>query len=145
MAWGDRFKSQMKTGLCDNQHGAIIPVLEQYAALTGLPRDEYLDHLRDPDPDWLAETGVFLLVGERDRNHWLYGEEEKHKLEIFMGEKFAQRTPWTSVTLIPRYAHFGYVALHNEKIAYAWLWALEAGFFPRAQVKVASLTGQLSR
>jgi hypothetical protein len=129
MVWGDRFKSQMKTGLCDNQHCADPSYLQQYCDLTGLPLDEFTDHLRDPDPNWLAKTGVLLLVGERDRNHWYWGEKIEHKQEMFMGRKFQLRTPWTRVVLLPRYSHFGYVALHNEKIAYAWLHALNAGYF----------------
>jgi hypothetical protein len=129
MRWGDRYKSQLKTGLCDNQHGTNIEVLKEYARRTGLPEAEYLDHLWDPEPMWLSKTNVLLLVGENDRNHWFYGETEREKLEIFMGEKFAQRTPRTRVVLVPKYGHFGYVALHNEKIAHAWLWALKTGFF----------------
>lgn len=129
MVWGNRHKSQMKTSLCDNQHNACVEILKQYARRTGLPEAEYLGHLRDPDPDWLARTSVLLLLGERDRNHWFYGKTEKDKLEIFMGEKFALRTPRTRVVLLPKYGHFGYVALHNEKIAYMWLWALRDGFF----------------
>jgi hypothetical protein len=46
-----------------------------------------------------------------------------------MGRKFEQRTPWTKVVLVPRYSHYGYVELHNEKIAYLWLWAMAAGCF----------------
>jgi hypothetical protein len=134
MAWGDKYKSQMKTGLCDNQHGANVERLKAYARRTGLPESEYLDHLHDPDPRWLARTNVLLLVGENDRNHWFYGKTIADKLEIFMGEKFAQRTPRTRVVLIPRYGHFGYVGLHNEKIAYVWLWALKSGYFAKANL-----------
>ena len=131
--WADRFKAQIKTGLCSNQHAAMIHVLEQYAAMTGLPRAEYVDYLHDPDPDWLAGVGVFLLVAEHDRRHWGVVEDEKRKLETYLGTKFAMRTPWTSVAVIPRYRHYGFAALHNEKIAYAWLWALAAGLFPNAR------------
>jgi pimeloyl-ACP methyl ester carboxylesterase len=128
-AWGDRFKSQMKTSLCDNQHDGNVKVLKEYAKRTGLPEREYFDHLRDPDPEWLGRTSVLLLVGENDRNHWFYGKTEKQKQEVAMGEKFALRTPRARVVLVPKYGHFGYVGLHNEKIAYAWLWALKGGFF----------------
>jgi pimeloyl-ACP methyl ester carboxylesterase len=128
-AWGDKYKSQMKTSLCDNQHDANVPILKEYAKRTGLPEREYLDHLWDPDPEWLGHTGVLLLLGENDRNHWFYGKTEREKLETFMGEKFAQRTPRTRVVLVPKYGHFGYAALHNEKIAYTWLWALKDGYF----------------
>jgi hypothetical protein len=129
MAWGDRHKSQMKTSLCDNQHNACVDILKDYARRTGLPEREYLDHLWDPDPLWLGRTSVLLLLGEKDRNHWFYGKTERDKLEMFMGEKFALRTPRTRVVLVPKYGHFGYVALHNEKIAYSWLWALKDGYF----------------
>jgi hypothetical protein len=127
--WANRFKSQLKTGLCDNQHSAHVDALVATAKRTGLPLDEYLDYLRDPDPDWLAGVGVLLMVGENDRNHWLIGDTEDKKLEIFMGYKFAQRARRTKVMLVPRYGHFGYVGAHNEKIAFIWIDALMAGFF----------------
>ena len=128
-AWGDRFKSQMKTGLCDNQHCAHVGTLVETAARTGLSVSEYIDHLRDPDPVWLSKIGVLLLVGENDRNHWLICEHEDRKLEMFMGYKFAQRARNAKVVFVPRFGHFGYVGIHNEKIAYAWVAALLAGFF----------------
>lgn len=131
MAWGNAYKSQMKTSLCDNQHNANVAILKEYAEITGLPEREFLDHLWDPDPEWLGRTGVLLLLGENDKNHWFYGKTEKDKLEMFMGEKFAQRVPRARVMLIPKYGHFGYVGLYNEKIAYTWLWALKNGYFSR--------------
>ncbi|MDP2355689.1 MAG: hypothetical protein Q8M31_06460 [Beijerinckiaceae bacterium] len=127
--WADRFKSQMKSGVCDNQHWAQAQALEETAKRCGLPAAEYLDHLRDPDPVWLARTGVLLLVGENDRNHWLLGDREDRKLEMFMGYKFKQRARNAKVVLIPRYGHFGFAGLHNEKIAYYWVHALLHGFF----------------
>jgi hypothetical protein len=33
------------------------------------------------------------------------------------------------VVLIPRYGHVGYCELHNEKIAYLWLWAYKSHYF----------------
>jgi hypothetical protein len=30
---------------------------------------------------------------------------------------------------MPRYGHVGYCELHNEKIAYLWLWAYKNGYF----------------
>ncbi|MDF2114388.1 hypothetical protein PY365_02280 [Roseiarcaceae bacterium H3SJ34-1] len=127
--WANRFKSQLKTGLCDNQHSAHVNALVATAKRVGLPVDEYIDCLRDPDPDWLAGVGVLLMVGENDRNHWLIGATEEKKLEIFMGTKFAQRARRTKVVLVSRYGHFGYVGAYNEKIAFIWVEALMAGFF----------------
>jgi pimeloyl-ACP methyl ester carboxylesterase len=129
MRWSDEFRSQLKTSVCENQHKANIPILREYAQLTGLPEAEFIDHLYDPDADWLAKTPTLLMVGERDVNHWFYGEGEEEKLEVFMGRKFEQRTPWTKVVFVPRYSHYGYVELYNEKIAYLWLWAVAEGFF----------------
>ena len=128
-AWADRFKSQMKTALCDNQHFAHVEKLREYARETGLPEQEYLDHLHDPDPTWLARTPVLLLTGENDRQHWLRGRGPDGQLERFIGEKYAQRAARTRVVVVPRYGHFGYVSLYNEKIAYYFLRALHEGFF----------------
>lgn len=83
--WGTRARSQMKTGLCFNQHRASLGALEKYPGLTGLPADEYLDHLADPDPGWLASIGVLLVVGENDRGHWVRGERTQDKREMYMG------------------------------------------------------------
>ena len=124
--WADLYKSQMKTGLCDNQHGAGIEYLKNYAKLTGLPIEEYIDHLRDPDPTWLASVKVLLLVGENDPLHWkLGGNTLEHKQELFMAKKFAPRAQLTRLVRVPRYGHFGFAGKYNEKIVYAWLQFLD--------------------
>jgi pimeloyl-ACP methyl ester carboxylesterase len=122
-------RSQMKTSLCDNQHNAAVGILEEYPKRTGLPREEYFDHLQDPDANWLKSIRVLLTVGENDKGHWVKGKELDHKREMFMGAKFAATTRGAHVVLIPRYGHVGYAELHNEKIAYLWLWAVKAGYF----------------
>lgn len=122
-------RSQMKTSLCDNQHNAALGILEEYPKRTGLPRQEYFDHLQEPDPEWLKTIRVLLTVGENDKGHWVKGERLEDKREMFMGAKYAASTRGAHVVLIPRYGHVGYSELYNEKIAYLWLWALKAGYF----------------
>lgn len=129
IAWGNRCRSHMRMGLLDNQGAADIALLKAYARRTGLPEIEYLDHLHDPDPAWLARTSVLMMAGENDRVHWLQDHKTEDKLDMFIGEKFAQRTPRTRVVLVPKYGHYGFLSLHNEKIAYTWLWALKEGYF----------------
>jgi hypothetical protein len=124
-------RSQMKTSLCDNQHNAAVGILEEYAKRTGLPRQEYFDHLQEPDPNWLKTIRVLLTVGENDKGHWVKGERLEHKREMYMGAKYAAATRGAHVVLIPRYGHVGYAELYNEKIAYLWLWALKSGYFDR--------------
>ncbi|HXT56518.1 MAG TPA: alpha/beta fold hydrolase, partial [Candidatus Eisenbacteria bacterium] len=82
-------RSQMKTSLCDNQHNAAVGILEEYPKRTGLPREEYFDHLQEPDPDWLKTIRVLLTVGENDKGHWVRGEKLEDKREMFMGAKYA--------------------------------------------------------
>jgi len=77
----------------------------------------------------LSKVSVLLLTGENDKNHWLTGATEERKLERFMGEKFQRRASRARVVLIPKYGHFGFAGLHNEKIAYIWLHALKSGYF----------------
>lgn len=125
----DPLRSQMKTSLCDNQHNAAVGILEEYAQRSGLPREEYFDHLQDPNPDWLKTIRVLLLVGDNDQGHWIKGERIEDKREMFIGAKYAATTRAAHVILIPRYGHVGYAELHNEKIAYIWLWAVKAGYF----------------
>ena len=122
-------RSQMKTSLCDNQHNAAVGILEDYPKRTGLPREEYFDHLQEPDPNWLKTIRVLLVVGENDNGHWVKGDRLEHKREMFMGAKYAGATRGAHVVLIPRYGHVGYAELHNEKIAYLWLWAYKSGYF----------------
>jgi pimeloyl-ACP methyl ester carboxylesterase len=122
-------RSQMKTSLCDNQHNAATGILDEYVKCTGLPREEYFDHLQEPDPEWLKTIRVLLTVGENDKGHWVKGERLEDKREMFMGAKYATSTRAAHVVLIPRYGHVGYSELYNEKIAYLWLWAFKAGYF----------------
>ena len=123
-------RSQMKTSLCDNQHNAALGILEEYPKRTGLPREEYFDHLQEPDANWLKTIRVLLVAGENDKGHWVNGGAPlENKREMFMGAKYAATTRGAHVVLIPRYGHVGYAELHNEKIAYLWLWAYKAGYF----------------
>ena len=123
-------RSQMKTSLCDNQHNAAVGILEEYPKRTGLPRDEYFDHLQDPDPNWLKTIRVLLVAGENDKGHWVNNSAQlENKREMFMGAKYAATTRGAHVVLIPRYGHVGYAELYNEKIAYLWLWAVKSGYF----------------
>ena len=122
-------RSQMKTSLCDNQHNAAVGILEEYPKRTGLPREEYFDHLQEPDPSWLKTIRVLLTVGENDKGHWVKGDKLEDKREMFMGAKYAAATRGAHVVLIPRYGHVGYSELHNEKIAYLWLWAYKSHYF----------------
>ena len=122
-------RSQMKTSLCDNQHNAAVGILKEYPKRTGLPEEEYFDHLQEPDPDWLKTIRVLLLVGENDKGHWVKGERLEDKREMFMGRKYAATTRGTHVVYIPRIGHVGYAELHNEKIAHFWLWAVKSGYF----------------
>ena len=123
-------RSQMKTSLCDNQHNAAVGILEEYPKRTGLPREEYFDHLQLPDANWLKSIRVLLVVGENDKGHWVnHGAPLENKREMFMGAKYAAATRGAHVVLIPRYGHVGYAELYNEKIAYLWLWAYRSGYF----------------
>jgi hypothetical protein len=129
--WAYHVRSQIKTGLCDNQLLGAVPRLEEYAALTGLGRAEYLDYLDEPDPDWLASIGVLLLCSENDRPHWILGDKLEDKYDVFMGAKYARFTPRVQVAYVPKYSHYGIQELHNEIIVYLWLTALKDGFFAR--------------
>jgi hypothetical protein len=128
--WAEPIRSQMKTGLCDNQHMVVPELLEQYPAKTGLPRAEYFDHINDPDPDWLKSIAVLLIVGDDDKGHWVAGKEIEDKREIFMGRKYEAAGTRVHVVHVPKYGHYGMMELHNENIAYSWLWAFKSGYFP---------------
>jgi pimeloyl-ACP methyl ester carboxylesterase len=122
-------RSQMKISLCDNQHNAAVGILEEYPKRTGLAREEYFDHLQEPDAAWLKSIRVLLVAGENDKGHWVNGGAPlENKREMFMGAKYAAATRGAHVVLIPRYGHVGYAELYNEKIAYLWLLAYQSGY-----------------
>lgn len=127
--WANYARSQIKTGLCDNQLLGAVKKLEEYPALTGLPREEFLDYLDEQDHSWLSSIGVLLLCSENDRPHWIIGDRLEDKYDVFMGIKYAQFTPRVQVIYVPKYSHYGMQELYNEKIAYVWLWAWKSGFF----------------
>jgi pimeloyl-ACP methyl ester carboxylesterase len=128
-SWSHR--SQIKTSLCDNQHRGIVKILEEYPKRTGLPLEEYVDHLEAPDPAWLRSIAVLALVGDNDKGHWVCnGKDLPEKREMYMARKFREAgVARNHVVLIPRYGHFGFMELHNEKFVYLWLWALKQGYF----------------
>ena len=130
VAWANYARSQIKTGLCDNQLLGAVKKLEEYPKVTGLPAAEYLDYLEEQDHDWLRSIGVLLLCSENDRPHWIFGDRLEDKYDVFMGIKYSRFTPRVQVCYVPKYSHYGIQELHNEKIAYVWLWALKSGFFP---------------
>lgn len=125
----EKTRPQIKIGLRDNQHNVFPERLEEYVKLTGLPRDEYFDHLQDPAPEWLESLKVLFMVGENDHGHWLGGKTLADKREMFMASKYAAGSSTVHVGLVPKYTHMGHWALHNEKIVYLWLWALKTGYF----------------
>jgi pimeloyl-ACP methyl ester carboxylesterase len=133
--WAFYARSQIKTGLSDNQLQCAEARLEEYVAVTGLPREEYFDYLEPQDPDWLRTLGVILLCSENDRIHWHFGERVEDKYDVFMGRKYAEYTPRSKVMYIPKYTHYGIMELHNEKIVYLWLWAHKLGFFGATAVR----------
>jgi hypothetical protein len=130
LAWAGKVRSQMKTSLCDNQHLVNKEILEEYPKRTGLPRDEYFDHLQEPRADWLKKISVLFVVGENDKGHWKEGNPVENKREPYMCNRYrAAGVKRSHVVLLPRYGHVGYAELHNEKIAYLWLWAFKNGYF----------------
>lgn len=127
--WAEPIRSQMKTGLCDNQHMVVPELLEEYPKITGLPRAEFFDHLDDPDPVWLKSINVLLMVGGDDKGHWVAGKQEEDKREVFMGRKYEEAGARVHVVFVPKYGHYGMMEKYNERIAYTWLWAVKDGYF----------------
>jgi len=122
-------RSHFKLALRDNQHRGALAKLEEHHQLTNLPREEFFDHLDDPDETWLKSIGVLLLVGENDRSHWQLGETDNDRCEFFIGRKYREYTKRSHVVLVPHYSHYGIMELYNEKIPFIWLWAFKNGYF----------------
>lgn len=122
-------RSHFKLALRDNQHRVAMQQLKAHQQRTGLVLEEYIDHLEDPDPVWLQSIGVLLLVGENDRSHWNAAAQDEERCEMFIGNKYRDYTQRCHVVKIPHYSHYGIMELHNEKIAFAWLWAFRNGYF----------------
>ena len=108
--------------------------LEEFQRATGLPREEYIGHLEEPDPDFLSGIKVLLMVGENDKSYWRKGgEHPEERQEGFVAGLYAQKTKGAHLILLPKYTHMGHWALHNEKFVYLWLWAIKSGYFAELQ------------
>jgi len=111
-------------------HLGSVEQLEEYQRASGLPREEYLAHLGEPDAAFLARIRVLLLVGERDLNHWQAGgKRPEERQDGFVAKRYAERTRGAHLIVVPKFTHMGHWALHNEKLAYLWLWAVRSGYF----------------
>jgi hypothetical protein len=114
-------------------HQGNVPKLEAYQRATGLPREEYIGHLKEPDADFLRGIKVLLMVGENDKNHWQSGgKSADERQDGFVAKLYAEKTKGAHLVLVPNYTHMGHWALHNEKLAYLWLWAIKSGYFTEA-------------
>ena len=70
------------------------------------------------------------MVGENDKHHWKAGgESPEERQDGFIAKRYAERCAGAHLIVIPRYTHMGHWALHNEKLAYIWLWAVKSGYF----------------
>jgi hypothetical protein len=136
--WGrmeERFQLTQETTptfnppLQNAQHLGSPETLEEYRRRTGLPREEYFAHFDEPDPGFLRRVKALLLVGERDRFHWVLGDRLEEKQEYYVARLYAQRAGGAHLVVVPRYTHMGHWARHNEKLAYLWLWAIKSGYF----------------
>ncbi len=111
-------------------HLGTVAELEAYQRATGLPREEYLAHLEEPDPAFLERIKVLLLVGENDVNHWkVGGPRPEERQDGYVARRYAETTRGAHLIVVPRFTHMGHWALHNEKLAYCWLWAVRSGYF----------------
>lgn len=108
--------------------------LEEYRRATGLPREEYFGHLGEPDSEFLARIKVLLMVGENDLNHWRAGgRRPEERQDGYVARVYAEKTRGAHLIVVPKYTHMGHWALHNEKLAYLWLWAVRSGYFDAAR------------
>ena len=104
--------------------------LEEYCRATGLPREEYIGREKEPAAHFLSSIKVLLVVGENDKHHAQLGAERlEDRMEGFVTQRYAEKTRGARLVWIPKYTHMGHWALHNEKIAYLWLWAVKSGYF----------------
>ena len=104
--------------------------LKEFQQATGLPWEDYVDHLKEPDPEFLRGIKVLLMVGENDKNHWISGgESPEERQDGFVTKLYREKTRGAHLVLVPKYTHMGHWALHNEKLAYLWLWAIKSGYF----------------
>jgi len=111
-------------------HLGTMQQLQAYQQATGLPREEYFGHLGEPDPAFLERIKVLLLVGENDVNHWKAGGEgAEERQDGYVAGRYAEKTRGAHLIVVTKFTHMGHWALHNEKLAYLWLWAVLSGYF----------------
>jgi len=111
-------------------HLGDIETLKKYQRATGLPLEEYAGHVKQPDPEFLRGIKALLLVGENDKNHWTTGGKlPEQRQDGFVARLYAEKGKGAHLVVVPKFTHMGHWALHNEKIAYLWLWAVKSGYF----------------
>jgi hypothetical protein len=111
-------------------HLGTVEQLDEYQRATGLPREEYVGHLGEPDPAFLERIKVLLLVGENDVNHWKAGgKRPEERQDAYVAKRYAEKTRGAHLIVVPKFTHMGHWALHNERLAYLWLWAVRSGYF----------------
>ncbi len=130
-AWASSaHRSQIKPRSATTKHRGIMTMLEQYPARTGLPLDEYVSHLSEPTLNGCAR---FQCSPRRRQRQGPLGGRQGDCAE-------ARKSTWRGaiakpvvkrnhVVLIPRYGHFGFMEMHNEKFVVPLLWALKTGYF----------------
>ncbi len=111
-------------------HLGDIERLKKYQLATGLPLEEYVAHVKEPDPAFLRRIKALLLVGENDKSHWTAGGKlPEQRQDGFVAKLYAEKSKGAHLVVVPKFTHMGHWALHNEKIAYLWLWAIRSGYF----------------
>jgi hypothetical protein len=106
--------------------------MEACVQLTGLPREEYFDNslTQAPDPSWLRQIKVLLLIGENDTlRYWRPDQPLEDRLAYFIAQRFAETTAGTRLVIVPRFTHTGHLEPQSENMTYLWLWALKSGWF----------------
>ena len=90
---------------------------------------------------WRGMVGSVLMARmreERDFDHFepvffstsqAGGAAPEQRQDGFIARRFLERGARARLLVIPRYTHMGHWALHNEKLAWIWLWALKQGWF----------------
>ena len=126
---GDRTPS-FNPDLQVSSHWAKMDRLAEYQCITGLPSEEFFSQLDEPDAEFLRGISVLLLVGEADKGHWQSGGPlPEQRQDGFIFKRYAETAKKSRLMVIPKYTHMGHWALHSEKLAYLWLWAVRCGYF----------------
>jgi hypothetical protein len=114
----DKRRPMFKPFLQTVEHQPHDILGEEVRRVSGLSEEELFVTLR-ADLNRLHGKRLLFFVGERDKAHWIQGEEHgvENRVEAFALRKLAAYATDVRLVVIPRLTHYGHIESYNERLA----------------------------